>query len=242
MYVAAPNAAGRSQRHDSDSARNDPRTLPPRGGIAMASRPKWAQWTGESPKEYLDRLNRERLVRQGVTEPAPDPPPPVVAGDVSHAAMTASALATRPPVSETAEQAREARRRGVTAAIARGEEPGGRFQSLAAALPSSTRAAAGMRVQRLRILKSDVPDSLARETPMAAFMARVRAAAKRLEGQGVSPRCVEATAEACVVLERKRGGFAWAGLNSFATLAGYCTRQIQRAMRWLEGQGLIDVM
>lgn len=200
---------------------------------------------GETFNQYLDRVQLETRAIAAARGEDVSPPPnlPEARTQTSVPAMNAIVTAPSPrAASETAEDARAARRRGVAAAIARDEEPRGQFQPVSAALPTSTQAATGLPAQRLRILRSDVPASIPRETPMAAFMARVRQAAKGLSGQGVSPRCVEAAAEACVVLERKRGGFAWTGFNGLATVAGYCARQLQRAMRWLEGQGLIDVM
>jgi hypothetical protein len=161
---------------------------------------------------------------------APPPPP-----------LPAVAPPRAVPSAETTDDAREARRRGVAAAIARGEEPAGRFEGIASALPAATQAAAGLPVRRLRILKNDVPASLPRQTPMARFMARVREVAATLVGQGVSARCLETTAESLVVMEKGRG-FTWLGLNAIATVTKYCTRQIQRATRLLEGSGLFDIM
>jgi hypothetical protein len=193
-------------------------------------------------------LARRAAAAEAPAEPAPEPAPdPAFAPP--RAATSAAAInaagndgATPGKPADPVQAAREARRRGVAAAIARGEEPQGDYRSIETALPQATRAAAGLRAQRLRILRADVPASLPRETPKAAFMARVRAASKGLSGLGVSARCVEAAAEAYLVLERKQGGFAWGGFNSLATIAGYCARHIQRAMRWLEGAGLLDVL
>lgn len=128
------------------------------------------------------------------------------------------------------------------AAIARGDEPEGRFQSLADALPPSTQSAAGLPVKRLRILKSDVPASLPRETPAAAFHARVRAFAESASPHGVSVRCYEAAAKAYLYFERKRGGLAQVGYKGMAAIAGYCERQMQRAVKGLEGAGILDVL
>jgi hypothetical protein len=145
------------------------------------------------------------------------------------------------PPAETTDAAREARRRGVAAAIARGEEPAGRFEGIASALPPSVQAAADLPIERLKILKTLLPESLPRKTPMGGFMNRVRDVIPTLVGRGVSARCLEATAEALVVLEKARG-FTWAGLKGIATVAKYCARHIQRATRLLEGAGLFQVM
>jgi hypothetical protein len=137
--------------------------------------------------------------------------------------------------------AREARRRGVEAAIARGEEPTGRFEGIAAVLPPSVQAAAGIPVRPPRILKADVPDSIPRKTPKTSFMPHVRVMILSVLGRGVSKRCLEDVAEAVVILERDRG-FTWAGLKSIATVSRYCVRHVWRALRLLIAAGLFHFM
>ena len=183
---------------------------------------------------------REEAARRG-EDVTPSPPP---AGDVSYPAVTA-ALTAQPapaPFPETTTDAREARRRGVEAAIERDEEPAGRFEGIAAVLPPSTQAAAGLRVERLRILRANVPDSLPRKTPAAALYARVRTWFKGTTPHGVSLRCYEATAKAYLYFEEKRGGFAQVGYKGWAAVSGYCARHTQRAALGLEGAGILDIM
>lgn len=198
---------------------------------------------GETFDDYLDRA-RARVAavareRSGETTPADAPPPPAEPVRPPQPAV-AHSPAAHP--AETADAAREARRRGVVAAIARDEEPAGGFKPVSVGLPPSVQAAAGLRVERVRILKADVPASLPRRTPKAPFMARVREVVKGLAGHGVSERCLEDVAEACLYFEEKRGGFAQVGLNAIATVARYCARHVQRALHLLEGGGLFDVL
>jgi hypothetical protein len=58
----------------------------------------------------------------------------------------------------------------------------------------------------------------------------------------VSERCYEATAEAYLYFERKRGGFAQVGYKGWAAITGYCERQVQRAVKGLEGAGIFDIL
>jgi hypothetical protein len=117
-----------------------------------------------------------------------------------------------------------------------------KLPTVGAALPASTQAAAGLPVERLRILRQDVPDLLPRKTPAAAFYARVRAWAEGAMRHGVSARCYEAAAKAYLYFEGKRGGLAQVGYRGMAAISGYCARQMQRAILGLEGAGLLDVM
>jgi hypothetical protein len=158
--------------------------------------------------------------------------------------MTAASAPRLPPTPprESEDEARKARRRGIEAAIERDEEPSGKFQGVAAVLPPSVQAAAGLRVERLRILKANVPASLPRETPPAALYARVRAWFEGMPPHGVSRRCYEAAAKTYLHFEEKRGGFVQAGYKAWAAFSGYCARHMQRAVIGLEGAGILDIM
>jgi hypothetical protein len=193
-------------------------------------RQKWAELdarkTIEAEREAagLPPLDETALLAGIKARVAPPAPPP-----------------TARPV-ETMEAAREARRRGVAAAIARDQEPAGRFEGIASVLPAATQSAAGLPVKRLRILKNDVPASLPRATPPAALFARVRAWVRSTVPHGVSERCYEAAAKAYLYFEGKRGGLAQVGYKGFAAVAGYCERQMQRALKGLEGAGIFDIL
>jgi hypothetical protein len=195
---------------------------------------------GESTQDYKARITP--LVSQHLRTAAAESPP--------------SAPSLSPPLPPTRAELRGAgqsleEQQAAATAKARAKEAADRrleerdrrkLPTVGAALPASTQAAAGLRVERVRILKNDVPESLPRKTPKAAFMAHVRKVVKGLRGRGVSERCLEDVAEGYFYFEDKRGGFAQVGLNGFAAVVRYCARHIQRAWRLLEGGGLFDVM
>jgi hypothetical protein len=58
----------------------------------------------------------------------------------------------------------------------------------------------------------------------------------------VSERCYEAAAKAYLYFEGKRGGLAQVGYKAIAAVAGYCERQMQRALKGLEGAGILDIL
>jgi hypothetical protein len=199
----------------------------------MARPPETGPRAGETNRDYWDRLNNERLAREKGEPPAPPPLP---------AAPVTPAPRVQAPAMPRTEEAREARRRGVVAAINRGEEPEGKPRSVAQALPAATQRAAGLRVERVRILRALVPASLPRETAAALWKARILAAVAQLPNHGVSERCYELVADAILYWERKGKGFAQIGLPGLAKVARYCVRQLQRAINGLEATGMLDVV
>ena len=192
----------------------------------------------ETGREYLERLDRERLARleaEGGASAVAEPEPAPV---VSSAPMPADPE----PEPDSPDAARAARRRGLVAAIARGEEPAGAPRPISAMLPPQVQAAARIRVNHWKVHKADVPERIDRETAAGDWFARIRAAAAGGH-PGLSWHAIEKYAEKLIYVERRdRVGFVQRTGEQFAKLMGYCERHVTRLKNWFEAHGLFDVL
>jgi hypothetical protein len=119
----------------------------------------------------------------------------------------------------------------------------GRERSIADALPNQAQAAGGMRVNHLRVLMTDLPKRIDRETDAKAFYARIEAAAPLRQKRDPLLKTLLAAARAIVKAERfDRTGFIKRSFKGLAKLVDLCAKSIQRSVRFFEKHNLMGTL
>jgi hypothetical protein len=155
------------------------------------------------------------------------PPSDVAMTDEELAARQAAAAAASPKI-----DASEARR----------QSAGRNWSGAGDGLPDSARAAAGLRLRRVRVHEGNIPASIDRETDGPELYRRVIAlSTPHRKGDPWQATLLRFAWVLTEVERRDKTGFARRAVWVLAKMCGLCSRTIHRCALWFEAHGLADV-
>lgn len=182
----------------------------------------------ESPRDYRDRLARERLARRGVTEAVPTP-----SGDVSHTAMQSPALTPAEP-----------------APLAAWQKVGKTLSEAAGRVLERTSWARG-RVYNPKLLCADLkPSKRSIKAPPGYARDVVEAFARaRVVGRDASVPYFMAVVEVIVKIADDGQGYVQRAFKSIGRLARLGRKEdnwgretVRKCIRWMEDHGWIGTL